>query len=180
MRRLKNGIASTSRIAVPASAAITGCRWITRLHRYGIVSRNGRGARRGTSRRSGARAKLATSTTAASASPIRASGWIVRAKPASPTATSSAAISPRHRVTSTRSPANPRSAGSSVSDATAVTKTTTAAAPARPVMNDSPISTMPSNEITTVVAANATARPAVSSATTVASSTDAPLCRFSR
>ena len=67
-----------------------------------------------------------------------------------------------------------------MSDATAVTKTTTAAAPASPVMNDRPMRSMPSSEITTVVAANATARPAVSSATTVASSTEAPLCRFSR
>ena len=49
-------------------------------------------------------------------------------------ATRSAAISPRHRVTSTRSPAKPRSAGSSVSDETAVTATTVAAAAARPVM----------------------------------------------
>ena len=83
-------------------------------------------------------------------------------------------------MTSTRSPANPSSAGSSVSDATAVTATTVAADAARPVMNDRFIRSMPSREMTTVVPAKATARPAVSSATIVASSVDAPLWRFSR
>ena len=89
-------------------------------------------------------------------------------------------MSPRHRVNSIRWPAKPRRAGSSVSEATAVTATTVAAAAASPVTNARPMRTMPSSEMTTVVPANATARPAVSRATTVASSIEAPLCRFSR
>ena len=51
---------------------------------------------------------------------------------------------------STRSPAKPSSAGRRVSDAMAVTATTTAQAMAIPVMNARFISSMPSSEMTTV------------------------------
>ncbi len=95
--------------------------------------------------------------------PTMVSGWKVERQPRRDrVATRRAAISPRHRVTSTRWPAKPRSAGSRVRDATAVTATTVAAAAASPVMNARPMRTMPSSEMTTVVPANATARPAVS------------------
>ena len=71
-------------------------------------------------------------------------------------------MSPRQRVTSTRSPANPRSAGSRVSDATTVVATTSAAEMARPETNETPMTSIPRNEITTVAPAKVTARPAVS------------------
>ena len=48
------------------------------------------------------KAKLTKITTAASDIPTRASGWIVRATPTRPTAIRRAAMSPRHRVNSTR------------------------------------------------------------------------------
>ena len=109
-----------------------------------------------------------------------ASGWNAIATPTSPTARRRAAIRPRHLVTSMRSPAKPMRAGSRVSDAMAVTATTVAQAMAMPVTNARFISTMPSNEMTTVEAAKVTARPAVSMATTAASSIEAPACMFSR
>ena len=100
--------------------------------------------------------------------------------PANPTATRRAATSPRQRVTSTRCFAKPSSAGRRVSDATIVTATTVAALTASPVTKLMPMMIMPSSEMTTVVPANSTARPAVSMASTVASRTSIPLCRFSR
>ena len=62
----------------------------------------------------------------------------------------------------------------------AVTATTEAAAMASPEMNARFISNMPSSEMTTVLPAKATARPAVSRAMTVAFSVEAPAWRFSR
>ena len=62
------------------------------------------------------------------------------------------------------SPAKPRSAGSSVIDATTVTATVSEAVMPRPPTNPMPMSSMPSSEITTVTPANTTERPAVSMA----------------
>ena len=62
----------------------------------------------------------------------RSSGVIFRPMPTSATATRPAAMRPRQRVRSIRSPAKPSSAGSSVSDARTVTATTEAAPTARP------------------------------------------------
>ena len=90
------------------------------------------------------------------------------------------ATTPRQRVSSIRWPANPSSAGSSVSEATTVMATTTAALTARPWMKLMPITTMPRNDTTTVTPAKATARPAVSIAMDVASSGVWPWWRFSR
>ena len=73
-----------------------------------------------------------------------------------------------------RSPAKPRNAGRSVTEATIVTSTVTAAPVARPLMKARPMMNIPSREITTVNPANTTARPAVSSATTAASSGSCP------
>jgi hypothetical protein len=78
------------------------------------------------------------------------------------------------------SPAKPRSAGRSVSEATTVRSTIVAAAMARPWMNAIPISNMPRKETTTVTPAKATARPAVSMAMATASSVVCPWWRFSR
>ena len=103
-----------------------------------------------------------------------------RPAPTSPSATKPVAITPRQRLTSTRSPAKPSSAGRSVSDATTVTSTTTAELIARPEMNEMPITIMPRNEMTTVRPAKVTARPAVSMAMAVASSGVWPWWRFSR
>ena len=77
---------------------------------------------------------------------------------------------PRQRVTSMRSLASPSRAGRSVIEATMVTATTVAAPIPRPLTNESPISSIPSSEMTTVVPANSTARPAVLMAVAVASS----------
>jgi hypothetical protein len=61
-----------------------------------------------------------------------------------------------------------------------VASTVNAAPMARPVTNASPITNIPHSEITTVVPANSTARPAVLIAVAVASSVDRPLWRPSR
>ena len=95
-------------------------------------------------------------------------------------ATRPAAIRPRQRVTSTRSPAKPSRAGSRVSEAIIVMATTTAAPMARPETKLSCMISMPMREMTTVVPANSTARPAVSMAMSVDDSMLWPLCRFSR
>jgi hypothetical protein len=58
-------------------------------------------------------------------------------------------------------PAKPRTAGSSVTDAHMMTRTTRTAENARPGVNGWFISSMPSSEMTTVMPANITARPAV-------------------
>ncbi len=100
--------------------------------------------------------------------------------PIKATAISPAAISPRRRVSSIRSPANPNKAGSRVSDANRVNATTTAMPIAIPEMKPSCMTSMPSSEMTTVDPANTTARPAVSIAISVDCSMLCPLCRFSR
>ena len=87
---------------------------------------------------------------------------------------------PRQRVTSTRRCAKPSSAGSSVTEAIIVTSTVTAAPVARPLMKPRPMMNMPSSEMTTVNPANTTARPAVSSATTVDCSGPSPALSPSR
>jgi hypothetical protein len=61
-----------------------------------------------------------------------------------------------------------------------VTATTVAAPMARPFTKLSPMISMPSSEMTTVVPAKVTARPAVSMANDVANSLLWPLFRFSR
>ena len=95
-------------------------------------------------------------------------------------ATSAAMIRPRSRVTSTRSPAKPRRAGRRVSDATIVIATTVAAPMASPEMKVSCMTSMPISEMTTVVPAKSTARPAVFIAMSVEASMVWPLWRFSR
>ena len=59
-------------------------------------------------------------------------------------------------------PTKPSTAGSSVTAGTTVTATTAAAPMPSPLMNDSPIASMPSNAMITVRPANSTARPDVS------------------
>ena len=77
-------------------------------------------------------------------------------------------------------PTKPSSAGSSVTDASIVVSTPIAMPMATPRMIDVFISSRPSTEITTVVPANSTARPAVSSACTTLRSGSSPAARFSR
>ena len=79
-----------------------------------------------------------------------------------------------------RSRTKPISAGSSVTEAAIVTATVTAALTAMPLMNDSPINSMPSSEMITARPAKITARPAVSIATRVACSGVRPASRPSR
>ena len=78
------------------------------------------------------------------------------------------------------SPANPSRAGSKVSEAATVMATTRAAPSARPDTKVMPISSMPSSEMTTVVPANSTERPAVSCAIATDSRTVWPPCSCSR
>ncbi len=75
---------------------------------------------------------------------------------------------------STLRPKNPSSAGSRVSEATTVVATLREAATATPYRNDRPSANRPSSAMQTVMPANSTARPEVSSAVTVASSGLAP------
>ncbi len=65
-------------------------------------------------------------------------------------------------------PTNPSEAGSNVTAASTATITAEEVPSANPFKNDSPISSIPSNEIITVTPANTTARPAVSIASIVA------------
>ena len=74
----------------------------------------------------------------------------------------------------------PSSAGISVSDASIVKSTDSAAPIAGPYRNEMPSSIMPSIAITTTMPANSTARPAVSSAVSVASRESRPPPRSSR
>ena len=131
-----------------------------------MVSRTGRRARRGTSRRSGRTAKRGQhhhhghregddQGPDAQADAHQRHGHQAGGDEA------------RQRVISTRRPAKPSRAGSSVSEATSVVATTAAVPSARPVMKLTCMTSMPSSEITTVVPANSTARPAVSMAMTV-------------
>ena len=163
----------------PAIAEVHGRCWITRLQRYAAVSRSGFGSRRGTSRLSEPTKNPAMSTITASGRPMM-SGVMFSPTPTSAIATRPAAIRPRHRVSSTRSPAKPSNAGSNVSDAATVTATTDAAPTARPVTNVTPMTSMPSSEITTVNPANRTDRPAVSMAIVTDSRTVWPAWSCSR
>ena len=95
-------------------------------------------------------------------------------------ATKPAINTPRQRVISTRGPARPSSAGRSVIELIIVTSTVTDAPTARPDSEARPISRIPSNDMTTVIPANTTERPAVSIARIVAWRGVSPLCRPSR
>ena len=165
---------------MPRMTAGHGRRWITRLHRYDSVSRSGFGSRSSTRLRNGGTARLARSTMMAIGTITAKSTGMPRPTPIRPTATRPAAIRPRRRVTSIRSPAKPRSAGSNVSEAISVMATTVAMPMAMPEMKLSCMMSRPIREMTTVVPANSTARPAVSIATRVEDSTLWPLWRFSR
>ena len=109
--------------------------------------------------------------------PANANAICLMPPPRNTNASPPAAITPRQRVTLMRCPANPSSAGSRVSDAARTVSTVAEAPTARPWMNLRPITHMPSTLITTVMPAKKTARPAVSMASTVASSSGKP--RFS-
>ena len=100
--------------------------------------------------------------------------------PKSAMATRPAIAMPRHRVTSMRSPSSDSTAGSSVIELMTTMATVTEAAKPTPAMNFTPINASPSNEMTTVMPAKTTERPAVSSATTAADSASCPWSRDSR
>ncbi len=179
-RKLRKGIASTSSRAVAPIAKGHGRRWITRLHRYAIVSRRGRGGRCGTSRLSAGTKKPSTIVINASANPIPASAITPSPSPTSPSATKPEAVRPRQRVCSILLPAKPSRAGRSVTDASTVTATVTAAVMPRPPTNPTPISSMPSKEMATVAPANTTERPAVSIAMPIDSRISWPAWSCSR
>ena len=80
----------------------------------------------------------------------------------------------RWRRLSTLRPTKPSSDGSSVSDAAMVRTTVNDADTATPYRNDSPRANWPSRAMHTVIPAKNTARPAVLTAFTVASSTLCP------
>ena len=77
-------------------------------------------------------------------------------------------------------PTKPSMAGRRVTDPIIVTSTTAAEPTATPSRNGRFIRSMPRTEMTTVVPAKRTARPAVLMATTVARSGSMPACRPSR
>ncbi len=90
------------------------------------------------------------------------------------------AISAARVVSLTRRPQIARNAGSNVID-TAIINSTPAMAPtARPFMKAMPMRNMPHSEINTAVPAKMTARPLVSIASTMLSSTSSPLSSPSR
>ena len=155
------GAASVSSSTAPTDSPTQGCAWTSRLQRQASVRCSGRGARRGTIPRSGGSTDPASNTTSASGTPS-SSGRNPRPTPSRASAPNPAAISPRQRVISMRSRTNPISAGSSVTEATIVAATVSVALTASPVTKGSPTRTMPSSEITTIVPANMTERPAVS------------------
>ena len=115
-------------------------------------------------------AKLARSTTTATGSVTTSRAGIPSPTPIKATAINPAAISPRRRVNSMRSPAKPNKAGSNVSEANSVSATTTAMPIAMPETKLSCMISSPSSEITTVEPAKTTARPAVFIAISVESS----------
>ncbi len=71
-------------------------------------------------------------------------------------------------------PTKPSTAGNKVTAAATVRATTAAAPIPRPLMNESPIASMPSNAMITVSPAKSTARPDVSIAVITASSGPRP------
>jgi hypothetical protein len=83
-------------------------------------------------------------------------------------------------VRSTLPPAKPSRAGSSVNEASTVTATVAAALTAMPCTKPTPISSMPSREMTTVMPAKSTERPAVSMAIWMDSRTSWPVWSCSR
>ena len=100
----------------------------------------------------------------------------LKARPIRAMATRPAAMRPRQRVSSTRAPAKPSSAGQERD------RRRSRSRPRRPRRrwpgpdtNETFMTSMPISEMTTVVPANTTARPAVSIATAVASSIAGPV-----
>ncbi len=77
-------------------------------------------------------------------------------------------------------PAKPRMAGSSVTDAAITTTRASTTVKAKPFMAGWPISRMPSIEMTTVMPAKSTARPAVAMAVSVALRGSWPSARLLR
>ena len=114
-----------------------------------------------------AMASISARETSASSFGRRSSSRDQRAQPAAP----GVPVSPRpscarSRRGSTRSPKKPSSAGSSVSEASTVVATLSDAATATPYRNDRPRANSPSRAMQTVMPANSTARPEVSTAVT--------------
>ena len=121
----------------------------------------------------------AMKTSTASGIPTNSSGT-PSPTPSSAMAKNPAAIRPRQRVTSILAPAKPSIAGSSVTAASIVIATVTAAPTAIPVTNGNCMISMPSNEMITASPAKTTERPAVSIAVTVDSSGERPTASPSR
>ena len=166
---------------MPINAIGSGYRCTSRLQRYGSVASMGLTARgANTSRSRGTNAPRTSVASAAMASTTTNGFGPPRPTLARARATRIAATRPRSRVTSTLGPMKPNSAGSNVTEAIIVTSTVIAAPTPRPWKNGRPMSSRPSSEMTTVIPANSTARPAVSMARAVASDEDLPLRSSSR
>ena len=160
-----------------------GWAWMLRLHRYQKRWSAGFSARCGISSRSLAplNSTLARITSAVSTIPISVTAGAEKATPTKivttrmPTDRSAA-----RDVLSMRAPTQPNSAGSRVSEAITISSTPTAEATATPVTNLRPISDRPSRAMITVVPAKITARPLVSRASAIESSTVDPAWSASR
>ena len=150
-----------------------GRRCTHRLHLYGSVSVIGLTRRVGNGRFNDGM-KLPASSTKPPTGAAISNAFCFSPTPTSASATRPAAMTPRQRVTSTRSPTKPSSAGSSVTEAIIVKSTVIDAPTAMPFMKLTPMINMPRSEITTVVPANNTARPAVSTASAVAAAQSPP------
>ena len=150
-----------------------------RLQRYASVSSIALTARGRSGRLRAGTARPAIRTTAANGAATNI-GVIDKPAPSSATANRAAAMMPRRRVVSILVAAYDRHAGSNVKLASMVTATAMLAPIPRPEMNFNPINSIPSSEMTTVAPANNTARPAVSIAAMIASSSEYPSVRFSR
>ena len=126
--------------------------------------------------------KLSAITTTATRRPIGSSDNVPRkiTPTSDKVAKRMSAASAARVVTSMRKRTSDSRAGSNVSAASTMKPTATDPAMARPYTKAMPIMYMPRSEIITVIPANSTARPAVSAATTVASSGDIPLLSPSR
>jgi len=179
-----SGNASTTSTAAPEKNAVHGRRCTKRLHRHQNCCSRGFSLRCGSSvriHRLRPGAKPTPHTTIPSSGPINSSASAPVKMPTSDSVTHVATPSAAAReVFSMERPAKPSNDGSSVMEAIIITSTAMAPATARPRTNARPTTNRPSSETITVMPANTTARPDVSTARTVASSGSRPAWRFSR
>ena len=176
-----SGALRVRRKIVAAIADVHGRRWTSRLHRYQKVSCFGLRLRCGIGTRNGLIKKLNNVTTTVKETARRKSGIECETTAKNETMTKNArAMSAARVVTSIRRSTMARSEGSNVIDAIIMISTPMTAPMASPRANARPMTNSPSSEMITVIPAKITARPDVSTALTMESSTLIPWWRPSR